>query len=820
MLSLMDSAEIEGLVVFRDDEVPNKFYALPHRPLVPLDELGRHDFLFIKYLKDLGTLDEGEEVGGGYVQFRSSLDIGEERKAKLVAGLRQRLEDEKAAGRKPFGLTIDSTEPQLASPLWKAGSVNLITFRPSEDGLVRYVPESRPVDLAGDLGASFALELDPDAAEIFWSAFEDPEQRIPIMISYELTFLARVTARLSIEAKRETITQRIQAAASPYELVRAPAARWIPFKTPSPISLAQFAQIKAQHARPMKYMARRRKIRQVIEKSISESEIKVTIDTSEMGSDAAADVQKMMLTLATEVLADRLVPALFGDKPDEPGSSSGADSTVDTDLVEVETGIGGSGDATFSLQLEQNAVVDRHVNPNGPLQMLIADPDSLDGCFRELRLTDGFFSEMRVTAQTAGVNFEKDGIDLVKLEFEYEQLDEKNPDRPMIKRSPGSNDNTILRAETDLAHWRFDTARASDGSHKREYRYRFEVHYREGEPRMSEWRTGTDRQLVITPGAMGALRVELALTAPPEIVRSARVGLKHETRAGRVYEAERSLTAGGERPVWLQYTGDVAAPGEDLVGSKYSYRVTYDLGDHTFVTPWAETRSELLEVPNPFRKTLKFNLRPQGSFDGIASIVGDFIYEDDANGYTLQKPFAFSGPADVVEVVIPILEGGPESGRWTARIVEANGGAQDLSGGPVAQGSVWIGGETSFIEVRVLPDVLDFAADIRLAIVTFTYDGGNGPEKDVLTFSGPDEQTWRAPRSEGSQATYDVEIRYIAHDRSRNATVTLPQQSDEILLLDPPVREASPAPAPTPSPAPAPDLPPPVEPPAPSPAET
>jgi hypothetical protein len=576
---------------------------------------------------------------------------------------------------------------------------------------------------------------------------------------------------------------------------------WTPVQSATPLTLALLPQFRSSHPRPVRWMAPRTQIRRVIEQSITENEIEVTIDTSEMGSEAATNVQEMMLKLATEVLSDRLIPALFGDRPDEPGAASAAEGGVASNLVEVESGLGDGGDATFSLELEHNAVVDRAVNPNGPLQILIPDPEALKGCFRELRLADGFFSEMRVTAQTAGVSFEKDGIELVKLEFEYEEVDEANPDRPTIKRGPQSRDNTVLRSESDLAHWRFDTARAADGTHKRQYRYRFEVHYRDGAPRKSEWRTSQARQLVITPGAMGALRVELALTAPAAVVRSARVELRHQTGSGQVYEAQRTLTPGGDRPVWLQYTGEVKEAEDDLEPPAYSYRVTYDLGPSTLVTPWTEGRTELLEIPTPFSRTHRFTLRPQGSFEGVASVVGDLIYEDTEHAYTVRHAFAFSGPADAEEVDIPVLDGGPETIRWTARIVGEDGNARDLEGGPVGPGSVWIGGETEHLKVEVRPDLIDFVNDIQLAVVTLSYDSGNGLERKVFTFSkeSQEPQTWRAPKADGAAAGYDVDVRYVGYDRARSVRVTMPQITDELLLLDPPPANATPTPAPDPA---------------------
>jgi hypothetical protein len=247
MLSLMDPVELEDLVVFRDDEDPRKFYLLPDQPVIPLDDEGGPEFLFIKYLDVAEEADR--DVMGGWVQFRSVLSISPERRQRVVDSLRTRLQQEKTAGRKPFGKPIDSTEPLLASPLWTDGKVALSTFQAGEGKLVRHATGSVAADLAGDLGASFGLELDRHGAEIFWDAFEHRnERRLPILVSYQLTYKARVSAKLTIEARRDIIHQEIWNAARPYRLIAAPFMRYVPVAFAGPFNRTAMTTLQAAHA--------------------------------------------------------------------------------------------------------------------------------------------------------------------------------------------------------------------------------------------------------------------------------------------------------------------------------------------------------------------------------------------------------------------------------------------------------------------------------------------------------------------------------------------------------------------------------------------
>src|SRR6476661_3925665 len=158
MLSVMDPIEVEGVVVFRDDDESSKFYVLPDEPVIPLDDAGVPDFLFIKYLKDVATLADGQESGGGWVGFRTVLTMKPERRQKIVDALRAQLTREQAAGKKPFGHAIESLEPVLADPVWTDGTVSLSTFKVSDTGLVKQATDKVPVDLAGSLGASMSVD--------------------------------------------------------------------------------------------------------------------------------------------------------------------------------------------------------------------------------------------------------------------------------------------------------------------------------------------------------------------------------------------------------------------------------------------------------------------------------------------------------------------------------------------------------------------------------------------------------------------------------------------------------------------------------------
>ncbi len=775
MLSLMEPLEVEGLQVFRDDEDPRKFYLMPDQPVIPVDDEGEAEFLFIKYLKEIESTAEDEEVGGGLVLFRSTLAIDPARRERVVAELRTRLDQDKAAGKKPFGLEIGSTEPLLASPLWTAGECSLATFRASETGLVRHATETVPADLAGDLGASFVLELDDDGSEVFWSAFQDRDQQIPIIIMYRLTYKARVSATMEIHARREALQQRLWNQALPCYLLRQPIARWLPLAPSGALATAALATFAARTPHAVKAMIPRHEVKAAIQRSILEHEIDVRIETD---SAAASGVQDALFKLASEVLADRIIPALFGDATGEPGARDESDTSAQMDLLEVQERALAGPAVSFDLNLTHHSTIERTIQPNGPIHLLLPDAEAVASSFKELRLSDGFFSLMKVTASTAGVNFERDGIASVHVFFEYEEQDEAAAGRPWVRRRM----DDVLRREEDVIYWRFDTARRADGGHKRAYRYRTEVIYRDGPRSETPWSTGSNRKLLITPRAMGALRVELVLTASSEVVESARVALRHRGASDTLFEKTLELTPQGDRRTWFQYTGELTADDPDLNPPEYEYQVTYRTGASEIVLPWRRTREETLEIPSPFKKRLTFNIRPQGSFEGVSRVSGDIVYDDDAHQYRVRESFQLPSPEADATFVVSILEGGPEVAHWRARIHYQDGTAQDLGSGEATPGTVWVGGATDFLEVQVLPDLLDFEADVQLAVVTLTY----GDSPTTFTFSKQSRQavTWRVGRSDPSLDSYDAHIRFIAYDRTKSSEVSRRQIRDQVLVLD------------------------------------
>ena len=96
------------------------------------------------------------------------------------------------------------------------------------------------------------------------------------------------------------------------------------------------------------------------------------------------------------------------------------------------------------------------------------------------------------------------------------------------------------------------------------------------------------------------------------------------------------------------------------------------------------------------------------------------------------------------------------------------------------------------MKIDIVTDLVDFDADIQLAVVQMSYvDTANKvSESKTFTFSktakGP--QSWIVNRAPNGPDKYDVTVRFIAYDRSKNSELTFRQLNQDVFLLDPSAR--------------------------------
>jgi hypothetical protein len=785
VLNFLETVEIDGLTVARDDENAATFFVLPDVPGIPLDDKGVPDFLFLLYLRDATTVQDGEDPGAGYLQFRTVLTLPQDRHDAVIAALRTQLATEQAAGRKPFGNAITSTEPVLADPLWTAGTVDLSTFAVGDTGLVRQATATVPVDLTGDLGASFTATLSADGAGVFRGAFDAYRagtHPLPMVITYHLTYAGRISASMHIEAKHSVVHDRVWQRATPWQLVDTGFARYVPLQITQPFTAQLLPTLRAQYGRVFP-MIHPDDFGSAINETIADNSITVQINEASTG-DATADAanRATLLKLATDLLTQSIMPSITTGAT-LPGATDSSQTAANTSLMQLDENAT-PGTSTFVLDLTDAMSVTRDASPNAPLQVLIADPATLAACFQELRLADDFFKEMEVEVSTSGVDFSVNGIAKIHVYFRYHQTDDAAPDAPMIDRSG----DDVLENATDTVTFRFDTARAADGSHKTAYEYMADVYWQQGGPPTTvPWTHTRTQKLIITPPLLGAIKVDAVLTAPPQAVDSARVELSYTGSDHTTFTGALELTPSAPRASWLQSTGEILTPDETPVQPTYHYRVRYRVQNVEIVTEDRTSSEQAVEIPTPFAGTLTFTLQPQGSADTVASIAGTLTYTDQAHGYTVVRPIDLTPGGAPQDIELPVTTDGPRTAGYTVRVINKDGTHIDLAPGTLTEGVNFLGADAvAPLAVQLRTDLVDFTADVKAIHVAlkFTHADGTLTTAEYIFNAGSPSFDWSVPRVPGDPADYDADITFYGIDRSKDQTVSLTSQTSTSVELD------------------------------------
>lgn len=771
MLNLLDRQIIEGLTVYRDDQDVRKFYVLPDTPIISEDPQGNPRFLFIKYVDDREGVAEENEKNGAYTQFHATLGITDERRERLMTGLRERLTEEKRKGIKPFGKTIASTEPLLARPDWTEGNVSLATFSVGEEGMVRSVAGSKKPDLAGDLDAAFALELDDAGSSIFWDAFESGD--VPIVLAYELTYKARVpAAKMVIHAEREKVKNTVWSVARPF-IFKPAIKKFSPLPFAQAFNRTALLSLRRVHG-PM--------VRAMVPKKTVTTSITNVIEVDITGGEGGdGSVSQRLMEIASEILTNNIIPAFFAGNAI---LSELTDVEEGDDLLELKDDIEDSLEP-FHIELTEEVAVDRYANPSGFLRMLLTE-EQRTKAFREVPLSDPFFQQLNVTVRTAGVELERDGIDSIHVFLEYDHRDSKTGER-IYK----TDDKVITSDDEELLFEIERLARDRDGLAITRYRIRTEVNYLIDLPRsVGQWTEQEHRQVLIAPRALGAIRVELVLTARPESIESAEVRLSYRNADGQRLEQTLTLTEKEPRKSWFQFTGEFGPDGVE--DPSYQYQVTWKLPGGAEIEGKRKTSTvDVLEIGTPFSTPLEFTIRTGMPMDGVTEIAGELRYEDEARNYRVIREITLKSDGDKEVFTIPTLDGGPQTAKITGRIRYEDGTDKELPEVEAEAGTTWLGEAVDkWLTVFVQPFDVDFEGDVKVATVMITYthaDGKEEPRRPLNFIKGgplPIDNTteWKVALVEGDPETFDYEVRYIGYD-GRSDHVTFEKVSDTMIWL-------------------------------------
>jgi hypothetical protein len=120
------------------------------------------------------------------------------------------------------------------------------------------------------------------------------------------------------------------------------------------LTAVSLGALKARWGVSIAAMVERPHIQQAIRQTMVNNSIDVRIETDQAGGgEEEAKVRELMFKVASEVLSDRLIPALFGSAPGLPGAASEQDPRATKELIRSENRRPG-GDLRAELDRSDN----------------------------------------------------------------------------------------------------------------------------------------------------------------------------------------------------------------------------------------------------------------------------------------------------------------------------------------------------------------------------------------------------------------------------------------------------------------------------------
>jgi hypothetical protein len=434
----------QRVTVYQDDTMFWKFYLVPNYVTIRKDEAGKPVFLLVAY--SFGDQDREENPdlprGGGYMvldvemrvepahetiikeqlqkdvdQLWHQLKSLAEQAGKTVQGYRitsshtlPKLSSTASLGVNDVLLGLGDDGPEappgdappkvvLSSPTWLEG-----TFRvsaPQSENLVSNRMAEGKVSLVGNNVASANLDLTPAGATFMVQTLVDPDgtgasNLTPIQVTYNLKFGARIPpTRVYAEADMREVYNSVRGVFHNFEG-------------------GGCDEDMVSHSEHNMEMA------------ISSGVVKMHVDIG--WPDMPEDLVTQMRSDAWKIVEQQLTSRLADRKPAPPPAADDPAKdfvTRESDVYYAKSE--NSVDFTHFKYDETLSPTRKHeINPQGTLQTFLhgLSEEEVRQYVRKIDLDDPFFKTLNLKAWVFGVDWEKDPVEFVEVEFDYRGTDE------------------------------------------------------------------------------------------------------------------------------------------------------------------------------------------------------------------------------------------------------------------------------------------------------------------------------------------------------------------------------------------------------------
>jgi hypothetical protein len=465
-----------GYVVYQDDEMPQKFYIVPKRPTIAINESKKLSFLFRKYRFSTDPATNQKEIerrrnlglGGAYVVFDVVLRVPEVAQADILDQIKKKYTTKIAKSPTKTADGITSVDDiQIASIPFGEGSVQLNISPEKDTAFVQSITTLGKPAKDGNNTASFSAELTVDGATFFENAMNtNSGGAIQVLYSLKTWFRSSDTVVTASYSKANALkyNQKITEETG-------------------------------------KTIWNEGKYNNTIDQTLSKNEV-IKIDVT-WGSGTYTDEQTAAIRKwAFDGVADAVKRQL-------------GDFTSPTDAGSVNTGGGGhtterhydlTQTSDFSQSYRESFAMLMDVNPQGLLPNIgsMKDPSDTTGktlfkwsdYYKEVDLDDPFFKNLGLGV-SCDLNLTADSpVNRVEVELWY---------------SSTQSDNSTKDYHTTLGFTAADAARKTWSPYGTEqaYSYQYTIYFKNGTRYVSDKLSATTKELVIAATSEGIVSVDV-----------------------------------------------------------------------------------------------------------------------------------------------------------------------------------------------------------------------------------------------------------------------------------------------------------------------
>ena len=723
---------VAGVTVYGDDRSAHTFYAFPNTPRFRLDENGLPIFKFLKYRRAIDRPDpvNPNRKGGGFCIFDVEFVLPDEVEKQVKDELQEKLNER-------FKNVNPKPKVELGQLSYTRGAAKL-QMLDSGGSMVEKVQNPGAPALYGHMITPFTVELSPEGATLAEAALQDKGGVVQVI--YDLftpVKLPPVTVTVWFNAEK-----------------------FMHFHQEVTIDWHWYK--KDEYREKIEQQWRTSEAGGVIVDPGTVTDQKVLNAVRDWGFQSLDDAVKRM------VLSD--IPDVSADQRKVP---DGIEKVWRDQAI--------SKVASFRRTYTEGQVMEWNPGPRGTLPNITSlkdkegKPLKWSDFAKTVDLDDPLFRTLTVNV-TANADFQNIPIHSVDVHLDYHQGNTQRVDDFHLT-TPNDVGKFASFIENDV--WK--------------YKYKYQVNYKGSDRTYKSPEVETDSKfLTINVGDTGFLEIHAqAGDLNIDQVERAQVVLQYEDSSNNVPLIEDSFTI-DKAHTEHKFSKLIFAP----VKNAYKYKVKYFMKDgKEYTVDWQEARSMQLFINDPFSANRTISLRSLGDFQNdIAAIFVDLKYVDEKNNYSQRNSVALNKGTLFLDWAFPVIDETVGKITYSGSIQFQDGKVEEIKETelPATKNTIMVGkarDDNEFLNVQVIPDLLDFSR-IKLAKVALHYaDGANGIDarKDlVIKKTDTTIPPWSVRIQDKTKKTYDWQATYFMSDGTQKKT-NLETTGETSLVLEVPV---------------------------------